>query len=145
MVFGENISLEEACKTFNYDENQMNVIRLIYAEEYYRAGDYKSGDAYDCDVNGDGNYDSDKERFYYVTDLDTNNKYAVLLYSYPTVNGVAVSSGNINYMYNSSGISYLGPVGYISHLPSSTQWFKVRLYNYRRQLKNENGGKEDGK
>ena len=45
MVFGENISLEEACKTFNYDENQMNVIRLIYAEEYYRAGDYKSGDA----------------------------------------------------------------------------------------------------
>ena len=45
MVFAEGISLEEACKKFNYDLNQMNVIRLIYAEEYYSAGDYKSGDA----------------------------------------------------------------------------------------------------
>lgn len=45
MVFADNIPLEEACRTFNYDENQMNVIRLIYAEEYYSAGDYKSGDA----------------------------------------------------------------------------------------------------
>ena len=45
MVFAEGISLEEACKKFNYDLNQMNVIRLIYAEEYYSAGDYKAGDA----------------------------------------------------------------------------------------------------
>ena len=31
--------------TFNYDENQANIIRLIYAEEYYSAGDYNSGDS----------------------------------------------------------------------------------------------------
>ena len=31
-----------------------------------------SGDAFDCDVNGDGIYDAETERFYYVTDLDNN-------------------------------------------------------------------------
>lgn len=45
MVFVDGISLEDACKTFNYDENQANIIRLIYAEEYYSAGDYNSGDS----------------------------------------------------------------------------------------------------
>ena len=45
MVFTENVSLEEACRRFNYDTNQMNIIRLIYAEDYYSIGDYKSGDA----------------------------------------------------------------------------------------------------
>ena len=28
-----------------------------------------SGDAFDCDVNGDGIYDSETERFYYITDF----------------------------------------------------------------------------
>lgn len=100
---------------------------------------YKSGDAFDCDVNGNGVFDSDKERFYYVADLDTNSKYAVLIYAYTTVNGVAISSGTINVMYNTAGVSNLGPVDIVSQLPSGSQWSKIRLYNYRRQLKNENG------
>lgn len=45
MVFKQGMSLEAACQKFNYDINQMNIIRLIYAEEYYQASDYKSGDA----------------------------------------------------------------------------------------------------
>ena len=32
-------------------------------------GILSSGDAFDCDVNGDGIYDATTERFYYVTDL----------------------------------------------------------------------------
>ena len=38
----------------------------------------KSGDAFDCDVNGDKTYDSETERFYYVTDM--NDSTAVLIY-----------------------------------------------------------------
>ena len=32
-------------------------------------GSLASGDAFDCDVNGDGIYDAETERFYYVTDM----------------------------------------------------------------------------
>ena len=41
------------------------------------SGNLKSGDAFDCDVNGDGKYNSDTERFYYVTDM--NDSTAVLI------------------------------------------------------------------
>ena len=37
------------------------------------------GDAYDCDVNGDGIYDADKERFYYLNDKE--NKAVLIYYS----------------------------------------------------------------
>ena len=47
-----------------------------------------SGDAFDCDVNGDGTYDSSTERFYYVSDYyntstkSFENDTAVLIYYY---------------------------------------------------------------
>ena len=39
-----------------------------------------SGDAFDCDVNGDGVFDSETERFYYVSgkDADDSSDYATL-------------------------------------------------------------------
>ena len=38
-------------------------------------GTLSSGDAFDCDVNEDGEYDSETERFYYVSDYyNTNTK-----------------------------------------------------------------------
>lgn len=55
LVFAEGMSLEEACRKFNYDLNQMNVIRLIYAEEYYSAGDYDAGDKLVKTVNSSKN------------------------------------------------------------------------------------------
>ena len=71
------------------------------------SGTLTSGDAFDCDVNGDGVYDSNTERFYYVSDYyNTSTKSfesdtAVLIY----YNNV--SSGNSNnkttYAYDSSG------------------------------------------
>lgn len=36
------------------------------------------GDAFDCNVNGDGTYNQVTESFYYVTDLDSNT--VVLVY-----------------------------------------------------------------
>ena len=50
------------------------------------SGTLASGDAFDCDVNGDGNFDSETERFYYVSDYyNTTTKAfesdtAVLIY-----------------------------------------------------------------
>ena len=41
------------------------------------SGSLSSGDAFDCDVNNDGVYDEDTERFYYVT---SNGDNAVLIY-----------------------------------------------------------------
>ncbi|MDO4996849.1 MAG: glycine rich domain-containing protein [Bacilli bacterium] len=98
---------------------------------------YKPGDAFDCDVNGDGAFNSYDERFYYVSDLDSNNNYSVLLYSYPTIGGVKVTNGNINVKYNASNQGYKGPVTAFNELPTASQWSNTRLYNYRVQLKNE--------
>ena len=39
-----------------------------------------AGDAFDCDVNKDKNYDPETERFYYISELDSNSSYAVLVY-----------------------------------------------------------------
>ena len=33
-----------------------------------------TGDAFDCDVNGDGEYNSETERFYYVTDMNSDKE-----------------------------------------------------------------------
>ena len=97
---------------------------------------YKSGDAYDCDVNGDGNYDSINERFYYVTDLDSNKNYAVLIYSDMTVDGVKWNKTvNPNIFYDNNNKSYLGPTNAYLELPNASQWPNIRLYNHRRQIK----------
>lgn len=94
-----------------------------------------SGDAFDCDVNGDGVYDSETERFYYVIDLENNTNIAVLIY-YSNV-----SEGNPSkdkyYPYDSSSQNWFGPRSAIQQLPNTSQWSNVRLYNTERKLVNE--------
>ena len=99
---------------------------------------YKTGDAFDCDVNGDGIYNSTDERFYYITDLKDNDKYAVLIYSNITVDGVKRSSNYPTRYYDSNFVNNNGPISIFSDLPNSTQWSNVRLFNYRRQIKSSN-------
>ena len=82
-----------------------------------------SGDAFDCDVNGDGNYDPETERFYYVTDLESDSNIA--------------GDGT---EYNSNGTNYDGPITASSSLPTTTAWPKVTLYNNPAQIYNFNGG-----
>ena len=59
------------------------------------SGILKTGDAFDCDVNDDGVYDSSVERFYYVTDI--NGTTAVLIY-YNNVNAGNPSNAKIGHM-----------------------------------------------
>ena len=59
------------CITAGYTKNST----VTYGNVPYN---YSSGDAYNCDVNGDGLYKDDTERFYY---LRTKDNKAVLIYS----------------------------------------------------------------
>ncbi len=85
-----------------------------------------SGDAFDCDVNGDGLYDSETERFYYVSgkDGDVSSEYATLIY----YNNV--SSGEPD---NTKGFPYKSfstPGGTVpgasAQLPTASQWPNVQ-------------------
>lgn len=102
-------------------------------------GILKSGDAFDCDVNGDGTYDSETERFYYVSQIDgnTSNEYAVLIY-YTNVSGGVINNKGVS-SYNSNNRNYEGPVTAYQQLPSVTQWSNVNLSNSKRQIYAEDG------
>ena len=108
------------------------------------SGTLSSGDAFDCDVNGDGVYDSNTERFYYVSDYyNTTTKSfeddtAVLIY-YNNVKAGLPNSGN-EYKYNSSRSNLYGPISALEALPTTKQWSNVSLKNETRAILNENGG-----
>ncbi len=102
-------------------------------------GKLASGDAFDCDVNGDGTYDAATERFYYVTDLSTNSKVAVLIY-YGNSSSSGVSLGQRTpYYYN--GNNYSGPITASAQLPTTTAWPRVGLTQRKVQIYNEADGK----
>ena len=92
-----------------------------------------SGDAFDCDVNGDGVYNPNTERFYYVSDYyntstkSFENDTAVLIY----YNNVSAGkpSNNTTYAYDSSGENWHGPRTMLGQLPTKRQWSNVRLTN----------------
>lgn len=112
------------------------------------SGQLNSGDAFDCDVNGDGVYDSETERFYYVSDYynpNTNefdNKYAALIY-YSGYYNSGNNSGPTNSRgssYSSSGHNDYGPTTAVSYLPKADNWKTVSLINKERQMRNQLGG-----
>ena len=108
------------------------------------SGTLSSGDAFDCDVNGDGTYDPETERFYYVSDYyNTSTRSfeddtAVLIY----YNNVSAGnpSNTKNYAYDSSEENRHGPRTAIVQLPTTSQWTNVSLKNTTRAILNENGG-----
>ena len=96
-----------------------------------------SGDAFDCDVNGDGVYDPDTERFYYVTDVDSAT--AVLIYYNNVSNGNPSSTATYAY-YEGVDENWHGPITAIKQLPTTKQWKNVNLKNSIRSIQSENGG-----
>ena len=97
--------------------------------------DLKSGDAFDCDVNGDGKYNSDTERFYYVTDMDDST--AVLIY-YNNVEKGKPSNSKLA-AYDSSGENFHGPRTAIEELPSTNEWRNVSLISNVRSIIAQDG------
>ena len=101
-------------------------------------GTLASGDAFDCDVNGDGVYDAAAERFYYVSNYynastkSFEDDTAVLVY-YNNVSGGVASNANA-YAYDDSGRNSNGPVTAMKQLPTTTQWSNVKLKNTSRTI-----------
>ena len=93
-------------------------------------GTLATGDAFDCDVNGDGNYDAQTERFYYVTDVDANT--AFLIYYNDFVTSTVAYDVGVDAYTN-------GPVTAVANLPTTTQWSNVSLTNTVRDIKDETG------
>ena len=128
--------LNSYCQSAGYSLNGT----ITYGNESTIAGVLSVGDAFDCDVNGDGVYDAATERFYYISDyFDTEREIfldniAVLLFYSNTTNGVPSMQ---NVAYNSSNESWHGPVTAIQHLPTTTQWGNISLYKETRQLLSE--------
>ena len=98
-----------------------------------------SGDTFDCDVNGDGVYDPDTERFYYVSDvtngITTDNNTAALIY-YNNVSG-GVPNNTKAYAYDSTNENWHGPQTAVAQLPTTSQW-KTTLTKTQRQITNNN-------
>ncbi len=105
-------------------------------------GTLSTGDAFDCDVNGDGTYDAETERFYYISDMTngvtTDSDTAVLIY-YNNVSG-GEPNNMAAYVYDTSGNNNNGPVTAITQLPTTSQWSNVNLISPTRQITNETGG-----
>ena len=97
-----------------------------------------AGDAYDCDVNGDGTFDATNERFYYLT--NSSDGKAVFIFS----NNIHQSEGSAVAMCKPDAIAYAsdftqGPNTAITELPTTTEWSNVNLYTEPRTITNESG------
>ena len=109
-------------------------------------GTLTSGDAFDCDVNGDGIYNASTERFYYVSDMTNgvtkNSNTAVLIYYNNVSGGVASNSDKCAYdstSYASGSTEGDGPITAIKQLPTTSQWKNVSLINTTRDITTEKG------
>ena len=111
-------------------------------------GIFTTGDAFDCDVNGDGVYDPTTERFYYVSDYyDTqtktfSNEYATLIYYSNVINGIA-SNERKTFEYDANKNTSDGPVLAIKQLPTTEQWKNISLYKSKRNIISYSGNIEN--
>ena len=107
-------------------------------------GTLKAGDAFTCDVNGDGKFNELTERFYYMSEYYNPNtkEYeddtAVLMYYSNVNNGKATNSSQSYHSYDATGYGLNGPVTAMRQLPTTEQWSNVSLKNTHRQLLFEN-------
>ena len=120
---------------------------ITYGNQTYTEGELHSGDAFDCDVNGDGVHDPNTERFYFVSDyFDTHTKtfdstYAVLIHYTDYYNGAPshtpaeyVSYNYANRNHLGRFVNWLGPVTAIENLPTTSTWKNVSLKTTTRAI-----------
>ncbi len=101
------------------------------------SGTLSAGDAFDCDVNGDGTYDATSERFYYLTDTSNGNAAFIFANNTSQVNSSAAATCGAN------GVNYgtfaEGPNTAIEELPTTEQWSNVSIYTMPRNITNGSG------
>jgi len=114
---------------------------IIYGNQIITEGVLKSGDAFDCDVNGDGVYNEETERFYYVSDLyntttnEFDNNYGVLIYYNNTKQGLPDNTKSSITAYAPAEKENLyGPITAVTNLPTTQDWSNVKLSNTKRTI-----------
>lgn len=97
----------KGCSANGYSQTgTKNTTTIVYGN--ISGSNPTSGDAFDCDVNGDGIYNSENERFYYIRNKD--NKAVMVFYSnFEGENGIKTTS---NYTYDVA----------VTKLPTVQQW-----------------------
>lgn len=127
---------------YRIESTHLEVGKEITYGQLGTSGKLAAGDAFDCDVNGDGTYDSSTERFYYLTDLDSNTAtliYYNFTYGENNTNGLMPPS---IYYNNNNDLAYQtknGPVTAKNSLPSITDWSNVSLVKPIRNITNGSG------
>jgi len=117
---------------------------ITYGNTEVTQGTLTSGDAFDCDVNGDGEYE-ETERFYYVSDLyNTSTKqfdsnYAVLIYYNNFANQNPDNTSSSLIAYHLGNKNYEGPLKAKENLPLTSTWTNITLSNTTRAIINEKG------
>lgn len=111
-----------------------------------KKGTLSTGDAFDCDVNGDGIYNQETERFYYVSDYYNttsktfNTNYAVLIYYKNYINELTAYDSTHGTDSANSVLNAYGPITAVKNLPKTSEWSNVSLLNTKRQILTETGG-----
>ena len=157
----EITSTSSGCRAAGYSQNAT----ITYGSLGTVGSEPTSGDAFDCDVNGDGTYDASTERFYYVSKryLSGNQKNNEAIFDNNTYVFIYFS----NYYYSdqwNKGITYNrtkgyaelsdirtidpnienydnwhGPISAVKYLPLISEWSNVSLKNTSRQIYTETG------
>lgn len=151
----ENLSLCKRATTLHTEECKNNDSSNYCSADGYAEGDtitygnlgengmLASGDAFDCDVNGDGTYDAETERFYYVSDMTngitSDSDTAVLIYYNNVSGGEPNNSTTYAYNMNYSETEYYGPQTALSQLPTVSQWSNIELKSATRDITDELG------
>ena len=132
-----NADSDNYCLGSGLEENSVS----IFGTMNMSSSTLKVGDAYDCDVNGDGVYDPNYERFYYISDYYNttqkkyDNKKAVLIYSNNVKSGTSDNTHTVAYTTASDDV----PANAFQELPASTQWSNVSLNEQTRNIVTESG------
>ena len=139
-------STSEYCSAEGFTATGSKKTTTITYGNNWSNGILKAGDAFDCDVNGDGTYNAETERFYYVSDyydthtLKFDSSYAVLIYYSNVING---EPSNQSYAYDSSNQNFNGPVTGVTQLPTTTKWKNMKLKSTTRQILGEEKNNRD--
>lgn len=134
-------SKDDYCSGVGYTESGSKGTRTITYGNLGTTGILSAGDAFDCDVNGDGTYDPTTERFYYLSgiDGDDTSDYAALIY-YSNVSSGVPENTYFSVLYGVDKKNQDGPTVAYQELPSTTQWPNVKLSNNgKRQIYNTKG------
>ena len=120
-----------------YSGGSQGTTSITYGSLGTSGSEPSPGDAFDCDVNGDGTYDASTERFYYVSKYyDTSTQtfdsdYYTFIYYSNTNGGTPSTSTNSWY----TTLTYYAPTNAKTYLPTTGTWKNIVLKNLTRDIR----------